>query len=305
MKHLNYFNSHSEYTDPTIKPNVSYCKQEDEVHYNPIPDYSKDYLTFTIISNGTIMWKTSSSKVSSTTISYSINNGQWTNITSSTYGETFDVSAGDKIRFKGNNSAYGIKSSASVYGTTFSGSTASFNIEGNIMSLLYGDDFIDKITFESDCVFPFLFAGTNVVNAHNLILPAVTMSHSAYANMFESCTSLTTAPALPATTLSGYINVSVDGCYYYMFAGCTNLTTAPELPATTLVNSCYFGMFYGCTNLSYIKAMFTTTPGRDYTRMWVSNIASTGTFVKNAAATWDVSGDNGIPTGWTVETTNN
>lgn len=28
----------------------------------------------------------------------------------------------------------------------------------------------------------------------------------------------------------------------------------------------------------------------------------TGTFIKNASATWDVTGVNGIPTGWTVET---
>ena len=34
-----------------------------------------------------------------------------------------------------------------------------------------------------------------------------------------------------------------------MFNGCTSLTTAPKLPATTLVRWCYFGMFEGCTNL--------------------------------------------------------
>jgi hypothetical protein len=34
-----------------------------------------------------------------------------------------------------------------------------------------------------------------------------------------------------------------------MFRGCTALTTAPALPATTLAVCCYSGMFYGCTNL--------------------------------------------------------
>jgi hypothetical protein len=34
-----------------------------------------------------------------------------------------------------------------------------------------------------------------------------------------------------------------DYCYYNMFAGCKSLTTAPALPATTLANYCYFGMF--------------------------------------------------------------
>ena len=42
-----------------------------------------------------------------------------------------------------------------------------------------------------------------------------------------------------------------DYCYYRMFNGCTSLTTAPSLPATTLANFCYNGMFSGCTSLTY------------------------------------------------------
>ena len=53
-----------------------------------------------------------------------------------------------------------------------------------------------------------------------------------YYRMFKSCTSLTQAPALPATTLA-------DSCYSSMFYSCTALTQAPELPATTLASSCY------------------------------------------------------------------
>lgn len=70
-----------------------------------------------------------------------------------------------------------------------------------------------------------------------------------------------------------------------MFDGCTSLTTAPELPATTLAASCYSFMFKNCTNLNYIKAMFTTTPSTGYTNSWVSGVSATGTFVKNSAAT--------------------
>ena len=32
-------------------------------------------------------------------------------------------------------------------------------------------------------------------------------------------------------------------CYKVLFTGCTSLTTAPALPATTLANRCYSGMF--------------------------------------------------------------
>ncbi len=92
-----------------------------------------------------------------------------------------------------------------------------------------------------------------------------------------------------------------------MFANCISLETAPELPATTLVNMCYYYMFNGCSSLNYIKAMFTTTPGPStdytgYTYAWVENVASTGTFVKNSAAEWNVTGSSGVPNGWTIQT---
>ena len=126
-------------------------------------------------------------------------------------------------------------------------------------------------------------------------LPATTLASRCYDSMFYQCRSLTAAPELPATTLA---NV----CYRWMFGHCTSLTTAPELPATTLANGCYDYMFHGCIRLNYIKALFTTTPDDTYTKDWVSGVASTGTFVKNKEATWDVTGVNGVPEGWTVLT---
>ena len=130
-------------------------------------------------------------------------------------------------------------------------------------------------------------------------LPATTLASNCYESMFYGCTGLTTAPSiLPATTLDDY-------CYNSMFNGCTSLTTAPELPATTLTTRCYSYMFKGCSSLNYIKAMFTTGPSNiynGYTYAWVENVAATGTVVKNSAATWDVTGNNGVPSGWTVQT---
>ena len=61
--------------------------------------------------------------------------------------------------------------------------------------------------------------------------------------MFSGCTSLTQAPALPATTLA-------DECYSNMFKNCTNLTQAPALPATALANYCYSNMFSNCTKVT-------------------------------------------------------
>jgi hypothetical protein len=86
-----------------------------------------------------------------------------------------------------------------------------------------------------------------------------------------------------------------------MFQGCTSLVTAPELPATILANNCYSYMFKGCSKLNYIKAFFITTPGTSYTTNWVYGVSSTGTFVKSKDATWNVNGISGIPSGWTVQ----
>jgi hypothetical protein len=113
--------------------------------------------------------------------------------------------------------------------------------------------------------------------------------------MFAVCTNLTTAPELPATTLA-------DKCYQYMFEDCTNLTTAPELPATTLASYCYNQMFQGCTSLNYIKMLATDISATGCLSRWVSNVCPTGTFVKSKDATWNVTGVNGIPSNWTVET---
>ena len=126
-------------------------------------------------------------------------------------------------------------------------------------------------------------------------LPATTLGNSCYKYMFNGCKALTTAPELPATTLA-------ISCYQGMFQECTSLTTAPELPATTLVSGCYTNMFAYCSKLNYVKAAFTTTPSTVYTTTWLQSVSKTGTFVKNAAATWNVTGGNGIPENWTVET---
>ena len=117
----------------------------------------------------------------------------------------------------------------------------------------------------------------------------------AFFALFKECTSLMSAPELPATTLK-------VGCYCKMFQGCTSLTSAPVLPAKDLVKDCYLLMFEGCSKLQYVKALFTTEPSEGRTGNWLSGVAASGTFVKSKDATWEVRGVHGIPEGWKVET---
>ena len=133
---------------------------------------------------------------------------------------------------------------------------------GNVMSLLDAED-EEKSSLSSNGVFCKLFEG-NAYLTSAPTLPATTLTDYCYSYMFDGCTSLTTAPALPATTLA-------IQCYYRMFASCSSLTTAPALPATTLQNYCYSYMFSGCMSLTTAPALPATTLAiQCYYRMFAS-----------------------------------
>lgn len=71
--------------------------------------------------------------------------------------------------------------------------------------------------------------------------------------LFNWCTSLTSTPQLPATSLYS------TWCYKSMFEWCTSLIATPELPATTLANECYYNMFKNCTSLTDVQPLQATT----------------------------------------------
>ena len=126
-------------------------------------------------------------------------------------------------------------------------------------------------------------------------LPATTMAEDCYAYMFSGCSTLITVPSsLPAATLA-------EGCYYAMFDGCSALTTAPALPATTLAEDCYAYMFYGCSSLSSITVHFATWSDI-YTDHWVEGVGNTGIrqFHCRAVLDTDTSSIDRVPVGWTV-----
>ena len=245
MKYIKYYDSLVQYlNDAEIPEDKSVIGLGSDLKTGEVAlfdDQRKKPLTFNIISAGTIVWKAYNTAYT-TTIEYSTDNGEnWTGITSTTGGTNISVSAGDKVQFRGDNATY---SSGSSRYNMFSGSTAKFSVEGNIMSLIDSTGFSTTTTLASSYTFYYLFSNcTGLTSAENLVLPATTLDNNCYRGMFYNCTSLTTAPALPATTLA-------NGCYGSMFSYCTTLTTAPELPATTLAEYCYNEMFAYCLSLT-------------------------------------------------------
>ena len=161
--------------------------------------YSKLYLSFEILSAGTVVWTYyGEDNTNVKTIYYSINKGEWIDMTPTVqYDEedeqfigttVIELSVGDTIRFKGDNNAY--EDMDGNFGNSFSeDGSAVFNIYGNIMSLIDSVDFVSASTVY-DASFMNLFSGTKVVNASNLILPATELEVSCYSYMFYGCASL-------------------------------------------------------------------------------------------------------------------
>lgn len=265
LNHINTYQSEADYQNDNSKnfPNVSYIVENDNVLFKGIR-YEQQYFAIeSLEDNNAIMFKLSSnsgspSASSAKTISVSTDDGgTWTDYTSTADGTTIaTLNMGQKVLIKGNNNTYYERGG---FRGGFSCFTASkqIDVNGNIMSLIYGDNFKEQYLFPSGTNYNFsnIFKSAPIVSAENLILPATTLTAYCYDSMFRGCTSLETAPVLPAETLADY-------CYQNMFKDCTNLVNAPTLPATTLAERCYQGMFESCTNLTTAPTLPATTLAR-------------------------------------------
>ena len=256
-----------------------------------------DYFSFTALEDGTFKFNGSSSADS---LSYSIDDGvNWHTLPYNT--DTPTISSGQTIMFKGSDLT--ILTNNGIGTFTSSGR---FNVQGNIMSLIYGDNFNAQTSLDGkDYVFYGLFYEcTKLVSAENLKLPTE-MSDCCYTYLFCGCTSLTTAPQLLATTLTDYCYCAMfSGCTSlttvqqtlsattmanyscaYMFRGCTSLTTAPQLLATTLSDYCCAYMFQDCTNLTTAPSLPATTLANNCYRQMFRGCSSLTTVPTLSATT--------------------
>ena len=186
------------------------------------------------------------------TLEYSTDTTTW-----NTWDGTEISSGGDAIYLRGTGNTY-ITNSGGWYDKrfVFTGTDSlKISCEGNIENLLdYTEVTNGNHPAMADYCYYFMFSEcSSLTTAPEL--PATTLTNGCYENMFDGCTSLVTAPELPATTLT-------KSCYEYMFY-CTSLTAAPELPATTLAERCYYYMFYGCDSLTTAPELPATTLADD------------------------------------------
>ena len=231
-------------------------------------------------------------------IQYSVNGGAWKDFewnTDKTISVEFGGTSGN-LRMRG-MSASGTASDFDNYvKIAFGNNEVGVACSGDIRTLV---DYVNYSTASTITArFCNLFNGcTSLTTAP--ALPATTLATDCYSYMFNGCTSLTTAPVLPATSLEKF-------CYLNMFSNCTSLTTAPVLPATTLVSCCYMSMFNGCTNLESVTMLATNIPASNCLDYWLYDVADTGTFTKAEGMTRiPTNSESGIPTGWTVKVQGN
>ena len=250
-----------------------------------VNQYGSQYLTIeSLEDNNAIGWKSNDSTTK--TIQWSTDLTNWTSATSSTSGTSLTtLNVGDKLYIKGTNNTYGATWNTWNYFT----STKTFNVYGNIMSMIYGDNFANTDAPNYNCMFWRMFISTGVVDASHLIFPATVRSYM-YVAMFADCISLTGAPAIP--------NGTAMMSYNSMFVRCTSLTTGPVIQANPGTYS-YRELFDGCSSLNSITVYATSLGSNGFTN-WVRNVGATGTFTKLASMTSFPTGNDGIPSGWTV-----
>ncbi|MBR4441367.1 MAG: T9SS type A sorting domain-containing protein [Bacteroidales bacterium] len=231
-----------------------------------------DYLCFTANQDGSTIQLTN---LGSVNVEYSYDKQNWSRIKDN---QLLEFDQGQNIFFRGYNP------------TTFSNSdaknsyrqfvmTGSISASGNIMSLI--DPTCKSRVVPCELCFYALFANcTSLVSAPKL--PATTLANQCYRYMF-GYTRITKMPELPAMTLK-------DGCYKYMFEGCASLTDVFDLPATTLQNQCYKGMFYSCTSLEKAPYLPAEQGAYDCYRDMFNGCTSLK-YLKVALKAWDKNGE--------------
>lgn len=203
-----------------------------------------NYLCFTAGEGGATIKLSKVGSPTTVTIQYQkngITDSGWTAVdfeTATTTGDIITLAANDFVYFRNaSNVVTGFSNGTDNY--YYFVMTGSIAASGNVMSLV--DRNCATTTIPCTNCFNFLFKDCTALTTAP-VLPAETLTNYCYQGMFQGCTSLAAAPELSAKTL-------VDRCYQGMFKDCISLATAPALPATSLAGNCYNSMFSGCTAL--------------------------------------------------------
>lgn len=290
--------------------NVDYTVYDKETEI----DWSQEYLCFESLEDGNTIHfdcKYGVTPSFASWFAWSKDKTTWhvTNVTDGDDDISVSLDKGEKVYFKGELPNGGSWRNGD-YGAGYDGLSRfygdkKFNVMGNLMSMCYGDNFLNQNSLSSfgDNVFSHFFLGsagdydanptTTMIDIRNLYLPATTLTYNeCYSGIFRSNAGLLYPPK----------SISVDDTQtvglYGLFLRCTSLEESPILSWSS--NGFYgvLDMFTNCSSLKRIAAIGSTS--EDY---WTENVHASGIFYKNSNASWS-SGTEGIPSGWTTRNWN-
>ena len=251
-------------------------KYEDGQWAEFIP-YDTMYLTFVPLSSATTF------KHSTMPINYSLDSGAtWVELAANT--DSPSVAVGQSIMWKAN---YTFKHNDNGNGT-FS-ATSDYKAQGNLCSLINGDNFESTTKIPSGTICALWTNDTHLVDIDNLYITAQEYETFGFRQTFRGC-GIQRVPhhLFSATTIGTF-------CFYGGFEVCPNLEDGGLWPATSVPQNGYGYMFNNCSAMTSCTCLLRTVT--NVNRMF-GGISTNGVLYKAQGVTWGT-GTNGIPSTWT------
>ena len=184
--------------------------------------------------------------------------------------------------------------------------TKNFEVGGNVMSLIYGDNFFGKDELLQSWSLSNLLRTKDyytLIYANKLVLPAQKFQNSTYVCMFFGQKNLLLPPIeLPniKRTLLSCVNL-----YGHMFDLCSSLITTPIIKNEIYYQDEYESMFKECYNIKTCKIYSKKIIENNKTTWWGLNATriSNGTFLLPIDVEWNPEDYRGkvIPVGWEIK----
>jgi uncharacterized repeat protein (TIGR02543 family) len=260
----------------------------------PEIDYSKEYFTITSWEDSNTLSVKHGNVNFTLYVSY--DKQSWSTLSISSGTQTINLNCGESVYFKATTSKL-CGSDSTNYATTFT-ATKYFEASGNIMSLLFGDDFENVTTFtdtSSYKIYGLFYNSTKLLTLENLVIPCTQYTSWIFQHFCNYCSSLIKAPKeLPAQISNG------SNTFVWMFANCTKLQESPVIRLTS--NATRDGWHQMFNNDSSLKRVICLLQGTNLSvtgAAWLGNVSGTGVFYKDPNSTWQ-SGTTAIPSNWTT-----
>ena len=164
------------------------CIVNDDIFEEKPAPTIKDYFCFTALEDSAVTWSTVAYNNDTTydgeiNLQYSTDGKTWTDWNNAIESRRISLNKGSKLYVKGVNNTLSYRSSKYFLFDSYEtglGNTGALKVTGNIMSLIYGEDFEDKTVIASKFCFGKLFREANFISEIDLKLPATTLSASCY-----------------------------------------------------------------------------------------------------------------------------